>query len=91
MAVTEAALPDVYGLIWPTLKAIRALGGFGDDDLINRVVIQREHFARCAVSARCGSEPGAGDVLVATEKQDRSDGPDSVRSTGSERGREAAP
>jgi hypothetical protein len=43
-AMTYATLPSYYDLFWPTLKAVRGLGGSGRTDEINRAVIEHEAY-----------------------------------------------
>jgi restriction system protein len=39
-----APVPDYSQLLWPTIEAVRALGGSGSIDEIVEAVLQREHF-----------------------------------------------
>lgn len=43
-AMARAPLPDYSQLLWPTIEAVRALGGSGSIDEIVETVLQREHF-----------------------------------------------
>jgi restriction system protein len=56
--MTDPVIPSYAELLWPTLKAVRALGGSGTIDEIDSKVLELEAFSNAQLAVLHGDGPG---------------------------------